>query len=397
MALGPDTQARGLQAQDPRPTPSDLAGATDSLGVLRPAVAGAGALGAPWLVYGGAGALGLAAFLYLASHRPQPASQARDLTAPAATATAIAPPPPPPADLAALEAVARGVQPAALAPPPPPVAAPTPAPNLFPVAAPTPAVTPTIVATPTVDPQAARRRAPSLVVDFGEQAAPRPPGAATPGVNGRTTLNGDEQFASRVSTSQPERSRATLLRNQGSTVPQGAMIPAVLETALDSDLPGFARAVVSRDVRSFDGTQVLIPRGSRVIGEYRSGVAQGASRAFVIWERVLRPDGVSIQIGSSGADELGRAGLAGRVDRHFFERFGGALLLSVISLGEAALNSGNSTQVVIGSSSDASSLAGAASAFAPQNISPTIKVLQGTAIRIFVARDLDFTPVEPDR
>ena len=67
------------------------------------------------------------------------------------------------------------------------------------------------------------------------------------------------------------------------------------------------------------------------------------------------------------------------------------------SLGEAALNSGNSTQVVIGSSSDASSLAGAASAFSPQNISPTIKVLQGTAIRIFVARDLDFTPVEPDR
>ena len=235
------------------------------------------------------------------------------------------------------------------------------------------------------------------MVDFGEQAAPKPAGAATTGLNGRTTLNGDEQFASRISTSQPERSRATLLRNQGSTVPQGAMIPAVLETALDSDLPGFARAVVSRDVRSFDGTQVLIPRGSRVIGEYRSGVAQGASRAFVIWERVLRPDGASIQIGSSGADELGRAGLAGRVDRHFFERFGGALLLSVISLGQSALNSGNSTQVVIGSSSDASSLAGAASAFAPQNISPTIKVLQGTAIRIFVARDLDFTPVEPDR
>ena len=399
MALGPDTQARDLEARDPRPTPSDLAGATDSMGVLRPAVAGAGALGAPWLVYGGAGALGVAAFLYLASHRPQPATQAQDLTAPAATAAAIAPPPPPPADLAALEAVARGVQPAAPAPPPPPVAV-QPALNLFPAPAPQPVATPTVVAAPAVDPQAARRRAPSLVVDFGEQAATKPAGAAgaaTTGANGRSALNGDEQFASRISTSQPERSRATLLRNQGSTVPQGAMIPAVLETALDSDLPGFARAVVSRDVRSFDGTQVLIPRGSRVIGEYRSGVAQGASRAFVIWERVLRPDGVSIQIGSSGADELGRAGLAGRVDRHFFERFGGALLLSVISLGEAALNSGNSTQVVIGSSSDASSLAGAASAFTPQNISPTIKVLQGTAIRIFVARDLDFTPVEPDR
>ena len=208
-------------------------------------------------------------------------------------------------------------------------------------------------------------------------------------------MNGDEQFASRITTTEAERSRATFLRNRGSTVQQGAMIPAVLETALNSDLPGFTRAVVSRDVRSFDGSQVLIPRGSRVIGQYRSGVALGASRAFVIWTRVLRPDGASIQIGSSGADALGQAGLPGRVDRHFFERFGGALLLSVISLGQSALNDGNSTQVVIGSSSDASSLAGAASALTPQNISPTIKVAQGTPIRIFVARDLDFSPVEP--
>ena len=380
---------------DPRPAPSDAAG-VDSTGHLRPEVAATAAPGGPWLVWGGAAALGLVAFAFLASHRPGAPRGVRDLTTPTnASTSAIATPPPPPTELDALEAQAR----AGGAPPPPAPPAPT-----MPVIVPPVAITsapvvrlapPTIVAQP--NPDAQRRRAPSLVVDFGEQAAVKPPNGSTAANGPRSVLNGDEQFATRVgANTQPDRSRATLLRNQPTTIAQGALIPAVLETALNSDLPGFTRAVVSRDVRSFDGTQVLIPRGSRLIGEYRSGVAQGASRAFVIWTRVLRPDGVSIQIGSSGADDLGRAGLAGKVDRHFFERFSGALLLSIISLGGQALTSGNSTSVVIGSSGE-SALGGAAGAFAPQNISPTIKVPQGTPILVFVARDLDFTPVEPDR
>ena len=64
-------------------------------------------------------------------------------------------------------------------------------------------------------------------------------------------------------------------------IAQGAVIPAVLETAINSDLPGYVRAVVSRDVSSFDGKNVLVPRGSRLVGQYRSGVALGQSRAFV--------------------------------------------------------------------------------------------------------------------
>ena len=148
--------------------------------------------------------------------------------------------------------------------------------------------------------------------------------------------------------------------------------------------------MVSRDVRGFDGSTVLVPRGSRVIGQYKSAVALGQSRAFVIWTRIIRPDGASIQIGSSGTDPLGRAGLDGTVDRHFFERYGGAALLTVINLGMASLARAPSTQVVIGSSTEATNLGAAAS---PTTISPTIKVPQGSPIRIFVARDLDFAPV----
>lgn len=373
---------------DPRPAPSDDAPAVDSAGALRPAVASASASSPPWLVGGGAVLLGLLVFFWLSSHRPGPPKAVRG-AAPVDTASATSSlDAAPPADLQALEAAARN--PAPLAPPPapvPPSAVIAPAPPA-PLLAPPPAPA---AAAPAVDPQSQRRKAPSLVVDFGGDSAK----AAAAALAGRTGgLNGDEQFSARVSTAEPDRSRATLLRGKSSVVAQGAVIPAVLETALDSDLPGFTRAVVSRDVRSFDGSTVLIPRGSRLIGQYRSGLAQGASRAFVIWTRVLRPDGASIQIGSNGADELGRAGLAGKVDRHFFERFSGAALLSAITLGQAALTNGNSTQVVIGSSSDASSLAGSVGALAPQNISPTIKVAQGTPIRVFVARDLDFSPVE---
>ena len=92
------------------------------------------------------------------------------------------------------------------------------------------------------------------------------------------------------------------------------MIPAVLENRDQFDLPGFVRAVVSRDVRGFDATTVLIPRGSKLIGQYRSGVALSQTRAFVVWSRIITPDGISIDIGSPGTDQLGRGGLEGETD-----------------------------------------------------------------------------------
>jgi type IV secretion system protein VirB10 len=243
-----------------------------------------------------------------------------------------------------------------------------------------------------------------LVVDLTKPepalaaAAPAPAGARPGDQTHAAALaseSADEKFRDRVGAEgEPDRARATMLRNQKTLIPQGTLIPAVLETALNSDLPGFARAVVSRDVSSFDGARVLVPRGSRVIGEYKSAVALGQSRAFVIWTRIIRPDGASIQIGSGGGDPLGRAGLAGSVDNHFFERFGGAVLLTVLNAAANAAAGAPSTEVVIGSSQQASGLAGSASAFTPSSIPPTIKVPQGTPLRIFVAKDLDFSAVE---
>lgn len=284
-------------------------------------------------------------------------------------------------------------------------AIPTPMPMIAVPAAPAPFVQ----TGPSAGDLVARRRAPAVVVDFGQApvggavlaqasaapvvgGAPQPAGPGGADASSGPKLNGDEQFAARVgATDAPERARATTMGALGSLVSQGTVIPAVLETAINSDLPGYTRAVVSRDVLSFNGKSVLIPRGSRLIGQYKSAVALGQSRAFVIWTRVIRPDGVSIQIASAGTDALGRGGLEGDVDRHFFQRFGGSILLSVLNAGVASLGRTPSTQISIGSPGAAAGAA--ASALQGEPVSPTIKVDQGEAIRIFVTRDLDFSGV----
>ena len=208
---------------------------------------------------------------------------------------------------------------------------------------------------------------------------------------------GNERFAQRVGSKQANVSEAQQLQNLHRLVPEGAIVGAVMETALNSDLPGYARALVTKDVLSFDGSAVLIPAGSRVIGEYNSGVAQGASRIFIVWSRLIRPDGVSISLGSPAVDELGRGGLGGKVNRHFLQRFGGAILLSVLTGGisAAAASIGGGSTIVVNSTNEATSLI--TQAARGTDIPPTIKTNQGALVRIFVARDLDFTAVGPAR
>jgi type IV secretion system protein VirB10 len=172
------------------------------------------------------------------------------------------------------------------------------------------------------------------------------------------------------------------------TVTQGTLIPAVLETAIDTDVPGYVRAVVSADVRSFDGSRVLVPRSSRLIGQYKSGLQAGQKRAYVIWTRLIRPDGVSVNIASPAIGFSGETGLAGKVNTHFFERFGSAMLLSVI--GGLSAVTGGTTGLVIASGGQS---AAAAAVGQSGNIGPTVRVRQGEPIRVFTARDLDFSRV----
>ena len=187
-----------------------------------------------------------------------------------------------------------------------------------------------------------------------------------------------------------QRVHASHFESPATTIPQGSVIQAVLETALDSTKAGPTRAIVSRDVRGFDGTRVLIPRGSRLYGEYKSDLSDGQSRAMIQWTRLMRPDGVVISLDSPSADPLGRAGVQGKVNSHFLTRFGNAFLQSTLNLGVGlATRSVGGGTVVLG-------LPGSTQTIAPasDSVKPTLKVAQGAPVSVFVARDLDFTEVE---
>ncbi|RDC59383.1 Protein virB10 [Alteripontixanthobacter maritimus] len=195
-------------------------------------------------------------------------------------------------------------------------------------------------------------------------------------------------FASRIGGVGGATAQATAMANPTTTVTQGTLIPAILETAIDTDVPGYVRAMVSQDVRSFDGTKVLVPRSSRLIGQYQSGVQGGQKRAYVIWTRLIRPDGASVNLASPAIGFDGTTGLPGKVDNKFFKRFGSAMLLSVIG-GLSAIGSGGASVVLGGASQSAATVA----AQQDSQVGPTIRVKQGEPIRVFTARDLDFSGV----
>ncbi len=192
-------------------------------------------------------------------------------------------------------------------------------------------------------------------------------------------------------TSDAERVSAGRLLNPSRTIPQGTVIPAVLETALDSTRAGGVRALVQRDISSFDGSRVLIPRGSRLYGEYESNLQAGQNRALVQWTRLIRPDGVTVALNSPSSDPLGRAGVRGRVDTKFLQRFGGAILQSVLDIGVGLAVNEASDGVFVALPGSTQNVQ-----IAPEGtIQPTLRVRHGTSVSVFVSRDLDFSSVDP--
>jgi type IV secretion system protein VirB10 len=285
------------------------------------------------------------------------------------------------------------------APPPTPGLALPPAPVARPAAAPLPIAIPAAAITPVATdqrlaapPAPMTASAPVMVYDTSASDAapdaPRAAAAAAARPGSPQPLNENESFAGRIGEQGVDTASASRMVDPATTVTQGTLIPAVLETAINSDLPGYVRALVSEDVRSFDGSHVLIPRSSRLIGQYKSGLAAGQTRAYVLWTRLIRPDGVSVALASPGTDFAGETGLAGQVDGHFMKRFGSAMLLSVVG-GVGALGSSGTSLVLSTGGQSAASVAAQRDAQIP----PTIRVRQGQPIRIFTARDLDFSTV----
>ncbi len=206
--------------------------------------------------------------------------------------------------------------------------------------------------------------------------------------------NEQHRFGGLLRPTRLEGSRAGTLGNRNFIVAMGTTIPCVLETALASDQPGFTTCVINRDVLSDNGRVVLMEKGTQVVGEYRGGLQRGQKRLFILWNRAKTPKGVIVTLASPATDALGRAGVDGHVDTHWWERFGSALLLSIV--GDATNYASSRLQdsdVDAQKTMSASQQAAAIAVEQSINIPPTLNKHQGEPVSIFVARDLDFSGI----
>jgi len=200
-----------------------------------------------------------------------------------------------------------------------------------------------------------------------------------------------------LSPTQTAMRRASQLGNRNFLLAKGAFIDCALQTRLDSTVPGMTACVVTRNIYSDNGKVLLIERGSTMTGEYQSNMRQGMARIFVLWSRIKTPSGIVVDLDSPGADPLGGAGLPGYVDTHFWQRFGGALMLSLVDDVARGLtnqvNSGGNNQFNLNSTGDATQDMAAEALKNTINIPPTLYKNQGEQIGIYVARDLDFSSI----
>jgi type IV secretion system protein VirB10 len=177
----------------------------------------------------------------------------------------------------------------------------------------------------------------------------------------------------------------------------GTLIPAALVTGINSDLPGQVIAQVSENVYdTVTGARLLVPQGSRLIGEYGNSVAFGQQRILLIWTRLIRPDGSSIVLDrQNGTDAQGQSGVADKVDFHWKRLIGAAVLSTVIAAGaELAYPqqtaTGTGTVVIASRQSLQDSITDVGQQVTRKNleIQPTITIRPGFPVRVLVNRDL---------
>lgn len=284
------------------------------------------------------------------------------------------------------EKVTVAEPPKSLVLPPPPI--PTPAS----VPAPQQAAAIPLASPPPQQPSLVQRRiaaSESMGTGSADQSVPPP---AVPAAIGPAGSLHD----SNVTSAEPLRNPTTLMQ-------RGTYIRCVLETRIVSDIPGYTSCLVTEPVYSFNGQNLLLPKGSKVLGTYDRGPI--GSRVAVIWDRIITPNGIDVYMASPGIDNLGGAGLPGHYNAHWGQRIGAALLISMLSDAfsyEAAKHGPKSTTITNGvvtqepfQSNTAQTIQNLANQAvqASANRPATVTINQGTIIYVYVAKDVDFSGV----
>lgn len=203
------------------------------------------------------------------------------------------------------------------------------------------------------------------------------------------------RFAAQLNPTQTAGVRAMRRANSDYLLAKGTNIPCTLQTRIVTTQAGFTRCIVNKDVYSANGKVLLVERGSKITGEQTAALLQGQARVFVLWNEVETPYGVRINLASPSAGQLGEAGVGARVKYHFWQRFGGAVMISLIGdLGNYASNrrnnDGNGQTFNFDNTSQSAQDMATEALKNSINIPPTGYVNQGSFINIIVARDVDF-------
>ena len=236
-----------------------------------------------------------------------------------------------------------------------------------------------------------------VVLKFGDQKGAET--GAIPGARAPRPEFAKDGLDSKLRASKLEPVKAGLMPNRDFLLIGGTTIPCVQGAKIVTDYPGMTTCHVAKDVYSVDGKVLLIERGSEVEGEQRQALMQGQARIFVIWTRLTTPHGVQVQLDSPAADALGGSGLPAYVDTHFWTRFGGAIMVSLISdagqaLSSMASNSGSGNNAIqFNNTSSAGEQVAAETLRNTINVPPTAYSKYGSMTTIFVARDIDFSDV----
>lgn len=182
------------------------------------------------------------------------------------------------------------------------------------------------------------------------------------------------------------------------TIAKGTAMECVLNTKINTTVPGLVSCTLANNVYSMDGRVKLLDAGSVVTGEYTGAVANGLERIFVLWTEIITPDGVSLELNSPAAGALGEAGIGGQVDFHWWRRFGSALLFSLISDSfEYAINEAQSNtttgDITYENTEDGMTAIIEEAMRQSGNIPPTLIKNQGETVMIMTARHMSFRDV----